>query len=327
MPTSDVNRSKLFGDHDSGTWFDDASMYTNDEPRIKDLFIWCGDQVHGIHVFYTNGKTAYHGKAYGSYHRVSLGEDESIISVEGYAQGYYDQVTFRTSKNNTYGPYGKNETKHFKIDFEAGRELKYIFGREKDGDKYFYKLGFADGLIPMKAAEPKQTVTFGANWAPQTFSHRNVFEKECPSITAVTVYSEGRKGYIKGLAVEYSNGERLEHGIVLGAGADKARFDISAHDYITGVKMYAVNAIDQIEFFTFKHGSFGPVGKEPDSHAKQVAKWNFHEMFPAGSRLLYLEGGTHPEHGLQNLRFLVRIFKSQRVTCILQEHSGQCQDD
>lgn len=303
MLTADFERSELFGSGPGGAWFDDVSLYANHQPRIKELFIWCSPRVHGIHIFYTNGTSAYHGIVTGSFHRITLDEDESITKVYGYAGTYLDKMTICTTKRE-YGPFGSVTSTSFNTTFGPERELKYIFGRFQGTE--FLKIGFADGPIPMK--EPEPTKQFGA--AVRTtdpFSSKNIFEKGHPSITAITLYSEQCKNYIKGIQLTYSNGETCLGGIALNTPEDKARFDIDGDDYITGVKIYSEYAIDQIEFFTLKQGALGPVGRTPDPEVDSIAKKSFSEKFPSGSRLLYMEGGANntgeKRDGLQHIKF------------------------
>lgn len=299
MSNPEIHRSVYFGDGTDGTWFDDAPLYEIGTPRIKELFIWSSNHVHGIHVFYNNGTSAYHGIVKGSFHRVQLDEDESITRIEGHHGNDFDKMTIKTSKDNTHGPFGTVTSKRFETNFAAGRELKYIFGRFATED--FRNIGFADGPVPMK--EPKQTMSYGTFDGANVFSDRDFFEQGHPSITAITVYPDGPNGYIKGLAVEYSNGQPRKYGKVSDTNVDKVRFDIDDDDYITGVKLFAVNAIDQIEFYTLKKGPLGPVGKKPSPRDERRASQNFHETFPSGSRLLYLEGETTEKDGIVSISF------------------------
>lgn len=299
MSKVDVKRSQLYGNQSAnGHWFDDSHLYSLEWPRIKELRIWHVQRVHGIHVFYSNGTSGYHGTAIGSGSStcIRLSEDESVICIEGHALDLMDQMTIHTTKRK-YGPFGSVTSKHFSCDVPKGREIKYFFGRF--ASNHFSSVGFAHGPIPQK--EPMQTLLYGAKNG-EWFNDRELFEHGTPSITAVTVFAR-KESYIEGVQVEYSNGKRCTHGNVLYADADRNRFDIGVNDYITGVRGLMSWAMDQIEFITFKRGALGPVGKKGKSNEKEIAKNNFYETFPSGSRLLYLEGYTDGKLGLQGLHF------------------------
>ncbi|MEL7244936.1 MAG: jacalin-like lectin [Cyanobacteria bacterium J06573_2] len=97
-----------------------------------------GIQVHWTMKDGSSKSGGYHGGSGGIQDSFTLDPNEKITKISGRIGDYVDQLTFHTSKERKYGPYGNGKGKEFSIDIPENSELIGFFGR---AEKYLDGIG------------------------------------------------------------------------------------------------------------------------------------------------------------------------------------------
>ncbi|CAN8269235.1 unnamed protein product [Cochlearia groenlandica] len=256
---------------ETGAVWDDAH-----HDNVKKVYVGQGeDGLSAIKFEYTNGSQVVIGDEHGkptmlAYEEFTLESDEYITSVEG----TYDKIfgtdsaimtmlIFKTSKNNTYGPYGLEGSVPF-IFKEEGYKISGFHGRASD---VIHAIGVylaPLGSIPLTPAKPTKKLeavggTGGTSWDDGVFDGvRKVFVGQSgDGIGAVKFV------YDKGNEVVIGN----DHGKTTMLGYEQ--FTLESDEYITSVegtydKIFGTDSaiMTMLIFKTSKNNTYGPYGLE-----------------------------------------------------------------
>jgi hypothetical protein len=103
-----------------------------------------------VHWLYRDGSsnTESTGEADGTWDHLDLAKDEYIISVQGRSGTLIDQLTFRTNKRRTFGPFGGTGGNTFNLAVPADSRVVGFYGRSGQAIDQF-------GLIYLKSSKER----------------------------------------------------------------------------------------------------------------------------------------------------------------------------
>jgi hypothetical protein len=131
-------KTEVFGGI-SGVAFEDKLS-----SKIARIEVRAGQYLDALNISLQNGTTINHGGRGGISFTVDLGNDEYICKVEfGYSK-YIDQITFFSTKNRIFGPFGRTTGSLKSIDFGKGVLVGFI-GR---CGSYIDAIGFVFDTLP-----------------------------------------------------------------------------------------------------------------------------------------------------------------------------------
>ncbi|RKG62478.1 hypothetical protein D7X30_04105 [Corallococcus sp. AB011P] len=135
----------------SGTAWDNLPAVSGWGPMTS-LLVRSGDIIDAIQPSYGSNAAPYQGGPGGNAHTLDL-TDDGIVSMTGYTGTYFGmtqiaQVTFKTARGKTYGPYGTmanvSGTKPYSLVVPTGSAIRSFFGTtvvHSGGTKYIASLG------------------------------------------------------------------------------------------------------------------------------------------------------------------------------------------
>lgn len=237
-----------------GTLFGGA--LPTDAIRITSMRVGVGTQINAIVVSYADWRggivgTLKYGPADtnpGTWNEIALGSEEYITEVQGRADTVVRQLTFKTNKGRTFGPYGPAQGNDFSV---TG---KLVIG-------FFGKAGTAIDQIGFMRLNSLPTVRTEAFGGPGG----NVFECAPPPgavrVSRVTVYAGNQ---VNAIGVDWWN----DGGGFVGSGSfgsgqyagTSSGFFMPVGQYITEVSGMADTVVRQISFKLNNGQTYGPYG-------------------------------------------------------------------
>ncbi|RKI49502.1 hypothetical protein D7Y27_02660 [Corallococcus sp. AB004] len=134
-----------------GTAWDNLPTVSGWGPMTS-LLVRSGDIIDAIQPSYGSNAAPYQGGPGGNAHTIDL-TDDGIVSMTGYTGTYFGmtqiaQVTFKTARGKTYGPYGTmanvSNAKPYSLVVPTGSAIRSFFGTtvvHSGGTKYIASLG------------------------------------------------------------------------------------------------------------------------------------------------------------------------------------------
>lgn len=121
-----------------------VSFEETSSSKITNIEIRAGMYLDAVNVTRQDGTVVKHGGNGGTLHSFHLDNDEYICKIElGYSK-FIDQLTFFTTKDRKYGPYGRTTGRLKTIDFGKGVLCGFL-GRS---GAYVDAIGFIFDTLP-----------------------------------------------------------------------------------------------------------------------------------------------------------------------------------
>ncbi|XP_059629049.1 jacalin-related lectin 34-like [Cornus florida] len=278
-----------FGAQVGNEWNDGTH---NDVRKIK---IRYGEKsvIYSIQFQYLNRKPIWndqHGENGGDQKEalVEFQQNEHIESIWGYYSSNsgvecVQSLTIKSTSEQTWGPYGTEKGKYFKIPSTRNCKIVGFFGWSGD---YLYSLGALFHLsnaqfIRRKIVGPLGGYS-GVHWDDGIHS----------GVKKITIWAEE---FVKSIQIEYSgnSGPLCTHGEITDGNPDPIPFN-EDNGYLVSIEGFynsdsAIGAIQSLTFHTSTGESHGPFGTEIGKHFKFPS--------PASSKkIIGLHGRSGPDH-------------------------------
>ena len=206
---------------------------------------WCNSSGGNIQSFSYGGP----GQNAGVWREFSLALGEQITEVQGRADTVIRQLTFKTNKGNTFGPFGPATGTAFSV---TGNPIIGFFGY---GGWAIDKLGF----IQLASLPTTRTLAYGGTGG-------GAFDgTPAPGVTGIMKMAINAGSQINTINVDWCDpgGWGRQKATFGGSGqypGTWSEFLLQADEYLTEVSGKADSVVRQLTFKTNKGNTFGPYG-------------------------------------------------------------------
>lgn len=196
-------------------------------------------RIASVGLCYQNGNFLTHGNTGDSLTTINLDDDEYVSKVSGRAGENLDQITFFTSKERIFGPFGGSGGTPFSKAFAPPESLLYIFGSAYNR---IDRIGLGYGPQPPALESPVTRSEAKGGVGGTAFDHLPTGVL-VGKITSIKVRAANR---VDKITVQYQGaGGSVSQG---GSGGIEKVFDLEDNEYITEVLGRSGSRLDQIEF-------------------------------------------------------------------------------